>query len=180
MPSESFPILQFSMQLDSLLGSELLLLQFELRRQIEQAKFLFLLGNHFVEKRQMVAKENNARSVVYLRILTDVALEKNSRHRRHILVAKSQVGLRESGVPGLYCSHTDFSPFINHMSREYLLRQGHGASASLDRRQEYLLLHPRHIEWKQSAVFNHLPRDFIFTGGELRKCNFLPAANPVD
>src|SRR5208283_250276 len=38
-----FAILQFAMQLDSLLGGEILLLQFQLGRQIKQAKLFLLL-----------------------------------------------------------------------------------------------------------------------------------------
>ena len=52
---------QFAVQLDSLLRGEILLLELELRRQIEQAHLLLLFRNHFVEKRQVVAKEQNAR-----------------------------------------------------------------------------------------------------------------------
>ena len=50
----------------------------------------------------------------------------------------------------------------------------------LDRRQEHLPLHARHIERKQPAVLNHLPRDLIFAGRELAQRNLFPAANPVD
>ena len=53
-------VFQFSMQLDSLLRRKVLLLELELCRQIEQAKLLFLLRNHFIEKRQVVAEKDNA------------------------------------------------------------------------------------------------------------------------
>jgi hypothetical protein len=97
----SLAVFQFAMQLDSLLGGEILLLEFELRRQIEQAELFFLFGNHFIEKGQVVAEKDNARGIVDLRVFADIAFEENRRHRRNVLVAETQVGLSKASIAGL-------------------------------------------------------------------------------
>ena len=52
-----FAVFQLAMQLDSLFGCKILLLELELRGQIEQAQFLFLFRDHFIEKGQVIAKK---------------------------------------------------------------------------------------------------------------------------
>ncbi len=136
------------MQLDSLLRREILLLQFELRRQIEQAKFLLLLRNHFVEERQVIAEKEDTRGIVHLCILTHIALKKDRRHRRDILVAETQVGLRKTRIAWLHRSDANLALFVLHVPREDFLRQRHAALGSLNRRQEHFPLHPCHIERK--------------------------------
>ena len=73
----SLAVGQLSMQPDSLFLCELLLLQLELGRQIEQPEFLLFLRDHFIEKREVIAEKENARRVVDLRILAHVVLEEN-------------------------------------------------------------------------------------------------------
>src|SRR5208337_4739618 len=63
------------MQPDSLLLRELLLLQFELRGQVEQADFLLFFRNDFIEKRQVIAEKQDARGIVDLGVFADVVLK---------------------------------------------------------------------------------------------------------
>src|SRR5712691_6107178 len=104
----SLAVGQFAVQANSLLRGEILLLEFELHRQIEQAELLLFFGNHFVEKCEVVAEEDDARGIVDFRILTHVAFEENRRHRRNVLVAEAEVGAREAGVPRLDRGHANF------------------------------------------------------------------------
>ena len=90
------------MQLDSLLRGEILLLEFELRRQIEQAELLLLFGNHFVEKCQVIAEKDDGGGIVDLGVFADIALEENRRHRRDVFVAEAQIGPGEAGIAGLH------------------------------------------------------------------------------
>src|SRR5260370_35853907 len=117
---------------------------------------------------------------MHLRVLADVALKKDRSHWSDILMAEAQIGPGKTGIAGLHRSNTNFALFVHHVPRKNLLRQGHGAFFSLHWRQEYFLLHPRHIERKQPAVLNHLPRNLIFPGSELGERNLLPAANPIN
>src|SRR5580693_8250031 len=109
------------MQFDSLPDSKVLLFELELGRQVEQTKLLFLLRDHFIEKREVVAKKNNARSIVDLRVFADIALKKDSRHRRDVLMAEAQVGLGESSVPGFHESNANATGFVDHVPRKDFL-----------------------------------------------------------
>ncbi len=95
-------------------------------------------------------------------------------------MAEAQIGPGKTGIAGLHRSNTNFALFVHHVPRKNLLRQRHGAFFSLHWRQEYFLLHPSHVEGKQPAILNYLPRNLIFPGGELGKRNLLPAANPIN
>ena len=101
MPSEPLRSFSSPCRLDALLRGEILLLEFELGRQIEQAELLLLFGDHFVEKCQVIAEEQNARGIVDLRVLADVALEENRRHGRDVFVAEAEIGAGKAGVAGL-------------------------------------------------------------------------------
>src|SRR6185437_14917881 len=76
-----FAVFQLSMQLDSLLGCEILLLQLELRRQIEEAELLFFFRYHLIEEGQVIAEKQDAGGIVHLSVLANVALEEDRRHR---------------------------------------------------------------------------------------------------
>src|SRR5271166_5437929 len=128
----------------------------------------------------MIAEKNNARGIVDLRILANVVLKENRCHRSNVLVAETQVSLSKSGITWLYAGNANAAAFVHHVPREDFLRYRHRPLVSSHRWQEHLLLHPRHIEGKQPAVLNHLPRDLIFAGGKLGKCNLFPAADPID
>src|ERR1035438_4901212 len=117
------------MQADSLLLSEILLLYFQLRRQVKQAQLLLLLGNHLIKKRQVIAEKQNARRIIYLRILADVALKENRCHRSNVLVAEAQIGARESRIARLDRLHANFALLIEHVAGKDLFRQRHGAKA---------------------------------------------------
>src|ERR1700734_245521 len=110
------------MQLDSLLRGKILLLQLKLRRQIEQSQLLFLLGNHFIKKRKMVAEKDNARSIVHLRILANISFKKYSRHRRDVLMAEAQVCLSKPRVARLNRRNTNFALFAFHVPCEDFFR----------------------------------------------------------
>src|ERR1700677_3227625 len=128
----------------------------------------------------MVAEKNDARSIVHLRVLAYVVLKKNGRHRRHVLMAEAQIGLGKPRVTRLHAGHANAALFLHHMPRENLLRHGHRPFAGVDRRQPYLLLHPRHIKRKQPAVFNHLPRNLVFAHRKLAQRDLFAAANLID
>jgi hypothetical protein len=170
----AFAVFQFAVQLDALLGGEVLLLEFELRRQIEQAHLALLFGNHFVEKGQVVAEEHDARGVVHLRVFAQVAFEENRRHRRDVLVAEAQIGAGEAGVARLD-EDADFTFLVAACGARKFSPRRHGARLGRDRRQKDLSLHARHVERKQAAVLDDLPRDLIFTGGEFAQRNLFPA-----
>src|SRR5258708_10679752 len=95
-------------------------------------------------------------------------------------MAEAQIGPGKTGIAGLHRSNTNFALFVHHVPRKNLLRQRHGAFFSLHWRQEYFLLHPRHVERKQPTVLNYLPRNLILSLGKLGKRNLLPTANSVD
>ena len=72
-----------------------------------------------------------------------------------------------------------------HVPSEDLLGQRHrrvarALSRVFDRRQKYFPLHARHIERKQPAVLDDLPRDLILASGKFAERNLFPAANAVD
>ena len=69
---------------------------------------------------------------------------------------------------------------IEHVAGEDLFRHGHGALRCLDGREEHFLLQSRHVEGKQAAVFDHLPRDFIFAAGKFRERDFLSCPDFFD
>src|ERR1051325_12110139 len=72
------------MKFDSLLGGEILLFALQLCGQIKQAQLLFFFRDHFVEKCQMVAKEQDCAGIVYFGVLADIVLEENGRHRSYV------------------------------------------------------------------------------------------------
>ena len=66
------------------------------------------------------------------------------------------------------------------MAGEDFFRNGHGTLRRFDRREKHFLLQARHVEGKQAAVFDYLPRDFIFTGGKFRERDFLSRPDFID
>ena len=60
MPSEPLRSRQLAVQLDAARLGEVLLLQLELGRQVEQSHLALLFRKHLVEKREMVAEEQDA------------------------------------------------------------------------------------------------------------------------
>src|SRR6478672_2282781 len=97
----TFAVRQFTVQLDSLFIGEILLLEFQLRGQVEQAQFLLFFRDHFIEEGQMVAEENDGGGIIDLGIFSDVTLEEDGGHGGDVLVAEAQVGAGEAGVSGL-------------------------------------------------------------------------------
>src|SRR6266513_797289 len=70
----------------SALLSEIALLQLQLCGEIEQAHLAPFFGDHFIEKCQVIAKEDDRRWVGDRRVLADVHIEKDRRHRRDVFV----------------------------------------------------------------------------------------------
>jgi hypothetical protein len=62
---------------------------------------------------------------------------------------------------------------IQHVPGEDFLCDRHGPLRRFDRWQKHFLLQARHIEGKQAAVLDHLPRNLIFTFGEFGERDFL-------
>src|SRR6266478_79858 len=90
------------MQLDSLLRREILLLELELGSQVEEAQFLFLFRDHLIEEGEVIAEKQDARRIVDLRILADVALEEDCRHGSDVFMAETEIGAGEAGVAGFH------------------------------------------------------------------------------
>ena len=97
----AFAIGQFTVQFDSLLLGEILLLEFKLGGEVEQSQFLFLFGDHFIQKGQVIAEEDDGGGIVDVGVFAYVALEEDRRHGRDVLVAEAQIGAGEAGVAGL-------------------------------------------------------------------------------
>ncbi len=97
----TFAVGQFAVQPYSLLLGEILLLEFELRGQIEQAELFLLFGDHLVEKCQVIAEEQDAGGIVDLGVFADIALEEDRRHGRDVFMAEAQIGAGKSGVARL-------------------------------------------------------------------------------
>ena len=173
-------IAQFAVQPNSLLAGEVLLLELELCGQIEQAKLFLLFRNHFVQKRQVIAEEQNGRGIVHLRVSANIMIKKDRRHRRDIFMAEAQVRTRKSGVSGLDRRHADFALLVDHVSGKDLLGQRHGPGGARNRRQENFLLHARYVERKQSTVLDHLACNLVLAGGEFGDRNLFPAPNSIN
>src|SRR5262252_557597 len=109
------------MQANSLLPGEILLLEFELSGEIEQSELFLFFGNHLIEKRQVVAKEQNRRRIVDLRILADVVLKENCGHGRYILMAEAQVRAGKTGVAGFHGRHSNTAGLVDHVPGKDLL-----------------------------------------------------------
>src|SRR3981081_1577636 len=114
------------MELDSLLLRKVLLLELELHREIEQAELLFFFRNDFIEKRKVIAEEENARWIVHFCILDHLRLKKNGGHGGYIFVAETQVGAGKAGVAGLDAGHAGLSLVVEHVPGADLLARRHG------------------------------------------------------
>src|SRR3954451_24900853 len=101
-------------------------------------------------------------------------------HGCDILVAQAQIGARESGIARLYRGNADLAVGRDHVSREDLLGHSHGTRFRVNRRNAYFALQTRDVEWEQSAVLDHLARDFILSAGKDFEWNLLAAANAID
>src|SRR5258708_28382001 len=85
-------VLQLSMQADALFFGKIFLLHFQLSRQVEQSHLLFLFGDHLIEKREMVAEEQDGRGIVDFCLFPDKVLEKYRGHGSAIFMAETQGG----------------------------------------------------------------------------------------
>ena len=94
-------VLELAVQLDALVAGEILLLELELRRQVEQAHLALFFRHDLVEKRQVVAEKLDAVAIVHRHALADEVLVEDRRHRRDVLVREAQVHAGETGIAGL-------------------------------------------------------------------------------
>ncbi len=60
----------------------------------------FSSDNHFVQKRQMIAKELDRVTIVHRHVFADEMLVEDGRHRRDVLVGEAQVDAARTGVAG--------------------------------------------------------------------------------
>ena len=185
-PLGSLAVGQLAVQPDSLLLRKILLLKLELRGQVEQSQFFLFLRDHFIKKCQVIAKEQNGRRIIDLRILADIMLEENRGHGRNVLVAEAQIGTRKASVTRLYRGHSYCALLVEHVPRKNLLGKSHrqcggGAPArGLYGRKKNLPLQTRNIEWKKPAVFDHLPRNLILARGEFAQRDLFPAPDAIN
>ena len=128
----------------------------------------------------MVPEKANTRSIIHRLVFAHVVFVENSRHRRDVLVAESQVDPRKAGVPGLHRLHPKLSLGRDHVPGKNLFRQRHWPFLRFDRRQKDFFLHSRNVEWKQPAILDHLARNVVFARGEFTERNFLPGPDPLD
>src|SRR6266481_6026084 len=125
------------MQLDSLLLRKVLLLELELRREIKQAELLFLFRNDFIEKREVIAEEENACGVVHFGIFAYIALKKHGGHGCYVFMAETEVGASKPGIAGLDARHPRLTLLVEHVPRENLLGQRHRTLFRFDRGQKH-------------------------------------------
>src|SRR5581483_9003829 len=85
-------VAQLAVQADSLLFGEVLLLELQLRGQVEQAHPALLLRDHVVQEGEMVAEEQDGGGIVDLGVLAHEVLEKDGGHGGDVLVAEAEVG----------------------------------------------------------------------------------------
>src|SRR5579864_3468382 len=95
----SFAVGQLAMQTNAFAFRKLCLFELELRSQVEQAHLAFLLGEDFIEKSQVVAKEKYRAGIIHRGFFADKLIEENRRHGRDVFVAKAQVGSSEARHP---------------------------------------------------------------------------------
>src|SRR5262249_34110601 len=151
-----------AMQLNSLFGGKVFLFVFELSRQVQQAHFLLLFGDYLVKKSQMVAEEKDGCWMVDFGVFAYKVLKEDGRHRGDVFVAETQISAGKAGVARLHVTHALLVLSIQHVPGKDFLRDGHRPLSSLNRGEKHSLLHPRHVEWEQSAILDHLTRDIVF------------------
>src|SRR5579883_1699795 len=173
----AFAIREFAVQLNSLLLGEVLLLEFELCRQIEQTDLFLFFGDDIVEKSKVIPKEDDARSIIHWNVFAYITLIENRSHWRDIFVAKAKFRTGKAGITGFNRRNTWFAFFIQHVSSKDFFGHGHGAGFGFHRRQKHFFLHTRDIERKQAAILNHLAGNFIFPFSENTQRNFLSRAD---
>jgi hypothetical protein len=139
-----------------------LLLELQLAGEIEQSHLAFFFRNYLVQEGEVVAEEHDGAGIVDRLVLAEEVLEEDRRHRRHVFVAETQIGARESGVAGLNRFDAHLVRAVQHVAREDFLGNGHGARLGGDGRQENFALHARDVEREQASVLDHLTRDLVF------------------
>src|SRR5436309_2682071 len=173
---------QLAVQLDPLPLRERALLLLELERDVEEP-LPDALGRHrFGEEREVVAEHEDRAGIVDLLVLSHELLEKDRRHRRHILVAEPDVGDHKPLVSRLDGGNADPSPrWVHHpMAGDDLLAERHGPARSVGRREDDFPLEPGDVEVEQPAVLDDAARDLALALGEGCERNRLAAPHSVD
>src|SRR5271157_1479736 len=173
-------VMQLAVQLDAARFRKIFLLQLQLVRQIEQAHLALFFREHFVQKREVVAEEHDRARIRDRLVLAEKMLEENGRHGRDVFVAEAQIGAGESGIAGLHGLDANMIRVTQHVTRENLFRDGHGARLGVDRRQKGLALQARDVEREEAAVFYHLARDLVLALRELGQRDLFAAADLVN
>src|SRR5208337_877984 len=176
----AFAVTQFAVQLDAARFRKIFLLQLQLVRQIEQAHLALFFREHFVQKREVVAEEHDRARIRDRLVLAEKMLEENGRHGRDVFVAEAQIGAGESGIAGLHGLDANMIRVTQHVTRENLLRDRHGAWLGVDRRQKNLALQARDVEREEATVFDYLAGDLIFTLRELAQRNLFAPADLIN
>src|SRR5215467_5985926 len=113
----AFAIFQLTVQPDSLLTGEFLLLELELTRQVEQPHFFLLLGDDLVEKSEVITEEDDGGRIIYLGIFSDEVLKEDGRHGSDVFVAEAQIGAGKTCIAGLHRWHADLTTIVDHVPR---------------------------------------------------------------
>ena len=122
----------------------------------------------------MIAEETDGRRIIHRHVFADVVFVKDRSHRCDVLVAKAQIHPCKSRVPRLHGLDSDGALRGHHVPGKNFLCQRHGTFGTgtlarcLDGRQKDFLLHPSHVERKEAAVLNHLPRNLVFARRKFR------------
>ena len=162
---------------------EVLLLELELRRQVQQAHLALFFRHHLVKKCQVVAEELDGVAIVHRHALADEVLVEDRRHRGDVLVREAQVHAGETGIARLHVAvdaRPSTSVAVDHVPREDLLRHRHGPRLGGDRRHGNFALHARDVERKQPAVLDDLARDLVLALGKHGERNLVAAADAVN
>ena len=97
MPSEPLRSLSSPCSLNALRLGEVFLLEFELRREIEQAHLASFLRRSLRQETSGDRGRNRiVLGIVDRRVFADVVLEEDRRHGRDVFVAEAQVGCARS------------------------------------------------------------------------------------
>src|SRR3954462_947319 len=168
------------MPFDALRLRKTLLFELELTCEIQQTHLALLFREHLVKECEMVAEEDDAGAIVHRHIFAQEVLVKDRRHRSNVLVAEAKISPGESGIARFHCRYALFPIGRDHVAREDLLGYRHRSRFRVDFGNPHLTLETSDVEWKQTAVLDHLPGNLVFTLLEDLERNLLAATNFVD
>src|SRR5262249_11534544 len=121
----AFAIFQLTVQPDSLLTGEFLLLELELTRPVEQPHFVLLLVDDLVDESEVIAEEDDGGRIVYFGVVADEVLKEDGCHGSDVFMAEAQIGARKTCITGLYGWHADLTTIVDHVPRKDFLGDVH-------------------------------------------------------